>query len=148
MQLKRFLAVALLSMTIGVSGCAASNRVNEKQDDFIYQESVSPNEKYAKNQEDVVRYDIEIYKENEETISIQAKSNSEFFEPLSYEYYVNAPLNQEDISVEWTTLSGDPQETKENQLCVAKIKVNGNPDQIKINFANRAIELIEDALAH
>lgn len=29
MQLKRFLAVALLSMTIGVSGCAASNRVNE-----------------------------------------------------------------------------------------------------------------------
>ena len=50
--------------------------------------------------------------------------------------------------MEWTTLSGDPQETKENQLCVAKIKVNGNPDQIKINFANRAIELIEDALAH
>lgn len=148
MRLKRFLAVALLSMSIGVSGCAASDGVNEKQEDLIYQESISPNEKYVEDQEDVVRYDIEIYKENEETIRIQAKSNSEFFEPLSYEYYVNAPLNQENISVEWTTLGGDTQETQENQLCVAKIKVDGNPDQIKINFANRGIELIEDALAH
>lgn len=148
MRFKRCLAVALLSMSIGVSGCVASDRVNEKQNDLIYQESISPNEKYVEDQEDVVRYDIEIYKENEESISIQAKSNSEFFEPLNYEYYVNAPFNHEDISVEWTTLSGDTQETKENQLCVAKIKVDGNPDQIKINFANRGIELIKDALAH
>lgn len=148
MRLKSWLAVTLLSMSIGVSGCTASDRANEKADHLIFQESISPNENYVEDQEDVVRYTIEIYRENEETISVQAKSNSAFFEPISYEYYVNVPLDQEDITVEWTTLGGDTQETKENQLCVAKIKMDGNPEQIKINFAKRGIELIEDALAH
>lgn len=42
---------------------------------------------------------------------------------------------------------GSIEDTKENQLCVAKIMIDGNEGVIKINFFNKGIELIEDALA-
>lgn len=148
MKLKRLAAMFLILISMGVSGCASKDQKNETKDDLIYQESISPNEKYVENQEDIVRYNIEIYQENDATISIHAKSNSAFFEPLSYEYYVSAPVDQDDITIEWTTLLGDTQETKDNQLCVAKIKIEGNNEEIKINFLDRGIELIEDALEH
>lgn len=103
--------------------------------------------KYVDNKEDVVRYIVEVYQENDETISIIAKSNSKFFEPLDYEFYINKSFSKDDITVEWTTLMGSTEATKENQLCVAMVKVKGNEEAIKINFFNKGIELIEDALA-
>lgn len=146
MKLKRLVAVFLLLISMSVSGCASKDIV-DKNNNLIYQESISPNEKYVDNKEDVVRYIVEVYQENDETISIIAKSNSKFFESLDYEFYVNKSFSKDDITVEWTTLMGSTEATKENQLCVAMVKVKGNEEAIKINFFNRGIELIEDALA-
>lgn len=146
MKLKRLVAVFLLLISMSVSGCASKDIV-DKNNNLIYQESISPNEKYVDNKEAVVRYIVEVYQENDETISIIAKSNSKFFESLDYEFYVNKSFSKDDITVEWTTLMGSTEATKENQLCVAMVKVKGNEEAIKINFFNRGIELIEDALA-
>ena len=146
MKLKRLVAVFLLLISMSVSGCASKDIV-DKNNNLIYQESISPNEKYVDNKEDVVRYIVEVYQENDETISIIAKSNSKFFESLDYEFYVNKSFSKDDITVEWTTLMGSTEATKENQLCVAMVKVKGNEEAIKINFFNKGIELIEDALA-
>lgn len=141
MKLKRLVAVFLLLISMSVSGCASKDIV-DKNNNLIYQESISPNEKYVDNKEDVVRYIVEVYQENDETISIIAK-----FEPLDYEFYINKSFSKDDITVEWTTLMGSTEATKENQLCVAMVKVKGNEEAIKINFFNKGIELIEDALA-
>ena len=146
MKLKRLVAVFLLLISMSVSGCASKDIV-DKNNNLIYQESISPNEKYVDNKEDVVRYIVEVYQENDETISIIAKSNSKFFEPLDYEFYINKSFSKDDITVEWTTLMGSTEATKENQLCVAMVKVKGDEEAIKINFFNKGIELIEDALA-
>ena len=146
MKLKRLVAVFLLLISMSVSGCASKDIV-DKNNNLIYQESISPNEKYVDNKEDVVRYIVEVYQENDETISIIAKSNSKFFEPLDYEFYINKSFSKDDITVEWTPLMGSTEATKENQLCVAMVKVKGNEEAIKINFFNKGIELIEDALA-
>lgn len=125
MKLKRLVAVFLLLISMSVSGCASKDIV-DKNNNLIYQESISPNEKYVDNKEDVVRYIVEVYQENDETISIIAKSNSKFFEPLDYEFYINKSFSKDDITVEWTTLMGSTEATKENQLCVAMVKVKGN----------------------
>lgn len=146
MKLKRLVAVFFLLISMSVSGCASKDIV-DKNNNLIYQESISPNEQYVDNQEDVVHYTVEVYQENDDTLSIHAKSNSKLFEPLDYEFYIDKSFSKDDITVEWTTLMGSAEATKENQLCIAMVKVKGTNEAIKINFINRGIELIEDALA-
>lgn len=146
MKLRRLVVLFFLLISMSISGCASKDIV-DKNNNLIYQESISPNEKYVDNKEDVVHYTVEVYQENDDTLSIHAKSNSKLFEPLDYEFYIDKSFSKDDITVEWTTLMGSTEVTKENQLCVAMVKVKGTNEAIKINFINRGIELIEDALA-
>lgn len=146
MKLRRLVVLFFLLISMSISGCASKDIV-DKNNNLIYQESISPNEKYVDNKEDEVHYTVEVYQENDDTLSIHAKSNSKLFEPLDYEFYIDKSFSKDDITVEWTTLMGSAEATKENQLCVAMVKVKGTNEAIKINFINRGIELIEDALA-
>lgn len=146
MKLRRLVVLFFLLISMSISGCASKDIV-DKNNNLIYQESISPNEQYVDNKADVVHYTVEVYQENDDTLSIHAKSNSKLFEPLDYEFYIDKSFSKDDITVEWTTLMGSAEATKENQLCVAMVKVKGTNEAIKINFINRGIELIEDALA-
>ena len=146
MKLKRLVAVFFLLISMSISGCASKDIV-DKNNNLIHQESISPNEKYVDNKEEVIHYTVEVYQENDDTLSIHAKSNSKLFEPLDYEFYIDKSFSKDDITVEWTTLMGSAEATKENQLCIAMVKVKGTNEAIKINFINRGIELIVDALA-
>ena len=146
MKLRRLVVLFFLLISMSISGCASKDVV-DKNNNLIYQESIPPNEQYVDNLEDVVHYTVEVYQENDDTLSIHAKSNSKLFEPLDYEFYIDKSFSKDDITVEWTTLMGSAEATKENQLCVAMVKVKGTNEAIKINFINRGIELIEDALA-
>lgn len=146
MKLRRLVVLFFLLISMSISGCASKDIV-DKNNNLIYQESISPNEQYVDNKEDVVHYTVEVYQENDDTLSIHAKSNSKLFEPLDYEFYIDKSFSKDDITVEWTTLMGSTEVTKENQLCIAMVKVKGTNEAIKINFINRGIELIEDALA-
>lgn len=139
-KLRRLVVLFFLLISMSISGCASKDVV-DKNNNLIYQESISPNEQY------VVHYTVEVYQENDDTLSIHAKSNSKLFEPLDYEFYIDKSFSKDDITVEWTTLMGSTEATKENQLCIAMVKVKGTNEAIKINFINRGIELIEDALA-
>lgn len=145
-KLRRLVVLFFLLISMSISGCASKDIV-DKNNNLIYQESISPNEQYVDNKADVVHYTVEVYQENDDTLSIHAKSNSKLFEPLDYEFYIDKSFSKDDITVEWTTLMGSTEATKENQLCVAMVKVKGTNEAIKINFINRGIELIEDALA-
>ena len=145
-KLRRLVVLFFLLISMSISGCASKDVV-DKNNNLIYQESISPNEQYVDNQEDVVHYTVEVYQENDDTLSIHAKSNSKLFEPLDYEFYIDKSFSKDDITVEWTTLMESTEATKENQLCIAMVKVKGTNEAIKINFINRGIELIEDALA-
>ena len=147
MKLRRLVVLFFLLISMSISGCASKDVVNENKNNLIFQESISPNEQYVDNQEDVVHYTVEVYQENDDTLSIHAKSNSKLFEPLDYEFYIDKSFSKDDITVEWTTLMGSAEATQENQLCVAMVKVKVTNEAIKINFINRGIELIEDALA-
>lgn len=146
MKLRRLVVLFFLLISMSISGCASKDIV-DKNNNLIYQESISPNEQYVDNKADVVHYTVEVYQENDDTLSIHAKSNSKLFEPLDYEFYIDKSFSKDNITVEWTTLMGSAEATKENQLCVAMVKVKGTNEAIKINFINRGIELIEDALA-
>lgn len=146
-KLRRLVVLFFLLISMSISGCASKDVVNENKNNLIFQESISPNEQYVDNQEDVVHYTVEVYQENDDTLSIHAKSNSKLFEPLDYEFYIDKSFSKDDITVEWTTLMGSAEATKENQLCIAMVKVKGTNEAIKINFINRGIELIKDALA-
>lgn len=145
-KLRRLVVLFFLLISMSISGCASKDIV-DKNNNLIYQESISPNEQYVDNQEDVVHYTVEVYQENDDTLSIHVKSNSKLFEPLDYEFYIDKSFSKDGITVEWTTLMGSTEATKESQLCVAMVKVKGTNEAIKINFINRGIELIEDALA-
>lgn len=145
-KLRRLVVLFFLLISMSISGCASKDIV-DKNNNLIYQESISPNEQYVDNKADVVHYTVEVYQENDDTLSIHAKSNSKLFEPLDYEFYIDKSFSKDDITVEWTTLMGSAEATKKNQLCVAMVKVKGTNEAIKINFINRGIELIEDALA-
>lgn len=146
MKLRRLVVLFFLLISMSISGCASKDIV-DKNNNLIYQESISPNEQYVDNKADVVHYTVEVYQENDDTLSIHAKSNSKLFEPLDYEFYIDKSFSKDDITVEWTTFMGSAEATKENQLCIAMVKVKGTNEAIKINFINRGIELIEDALA-
>ena len=89
MKLRRLVVLFFLLISMSISGCASKDVVNENKNNLIFQESISPNEQYVDNQEDVVHYTVEVYQENDDTLSIHAKSNSKLFEPLDYEFYID-----------------------------------------------------------
>lgn len=121
-KLRRLVVLFFLLISMSISGCASKDVVNENKNNLIFQESISPNEQYVDNQEDVVHYTVEVYQENDDTLSIHAKSNSKLFEPLDYEFYIDKSFSKDDITVEWTTLMGSAEATKENQLLMLAYK--------------------------
>ena len=146
-KLRRLVVLFFLLISMSISGCASKDVVNENKNNLIFQESISPNEQYVDNQEDVVHYTVEVYQENDDTLSIHAKSNSKLFEPLDYEFYIDKSFSKDDITVEWTTLMGSAEATKENQLCIAMVKVKGTNEAIRLISLIEVIELYRRCLS-
>ena len=72
-----------------------------------------------------------------------------FFEPLQYEWDYDREITEADIAVQWTTLMGNPEPTKEDQLAIAVVSVLEEGEAVgkwKIRFANQGIEWIEEGL--
>ena len=116
---------------------------------LIYEETVSPNKEYVESEEDVVNYSIEVYQDKDYKVLVNAKSNSEFFEPLQYELEYDQEITESDIAIEWTTLMGNPKATEHDQIAIAYVSISENGQvfsERKINFGNKAIEIIIDTL--
>lgn len=139
-------------LVLGLAGCSS-----KKTDDFIstddmkliYEETTSPNKEYAEKQEDIINYTVKIYQDKDNSILVDSKSNSEFFKSLQYKIEYDTSIKKSDIDIEWTTLMGNPNPTKEDQICIAYVSISKNGellDKRKISFINGAIEIIEDAI--
>lgn len=116
---------------------------------IITADAISPNEAYTQNEADKVLYVVSVHQKDENTILVKASSNSPFFKGLQYEVRTNAEIKKEDIKIEWTTLMGNPEASKEDQIAVAIVTIQKNQEIIskkKINFVAKAIEMMTDTL--
>lgn len=142
----------LFLFVFSLAGCSSkkdSNIIPTDDMTLIYEETISPNEEYAEKEEDIVTCTVEIYQDEDYKVLVNSKSNSDFFKPLQYEVECNTSIAQSDIDVEWTTLMGNPEPTKEDQLSIAHVSISENGtllDKRKINFVNMGIEIIEEGI--
>lgn len=113
----------------------------------VFEETVSPNEKYVSSKEDVVYYTVRVTQAAPGTATVSVESNSGFFEPVSYEVTCDGELSADDVSVEWTTLMGGTEPSEDDQIAVAVVSVQTGDgvDERKISFVTRALEMVAEA---
>lgn len=123
--------------------------VINKDSKLIYENTISPNGDYVDLEKDKVFYTIKIYQNNNNNIIVKSSSNSEFDKDIQYELEYDKEISGTDINVEWTTLMGDKNYTKENQIAIAIVTISSDDkifSQRKINFVSKAIDIIVDII--
>ena len=58
-------------------------------------------------------------------------------------------LSSDDVSVEWTTLMGNPEPSEDDQIAVAVVSVrtgDGGVDERKVSFVTGALEMVAEAI--
>lgn len=119
-----------------------------KKENLIMKETVSPNENYVDSEKDKVFYTIKVY-QNGHYIMVRSTSNSAFTKKMEYKIKYNKKITKEDIQIEWTTLMGDTNYTKENEISVAVVTLSYQGEvfsQRKISFVGKEIEVIVDVI--
>ena len=142
-KLTAVLTALCLACALVLLGCGATSAGT-----VIFEETISPNEKYVSSEADVVYYTVRVTQAAPGTATVSAESNSGFFEPVSYEVACDGELSADDVSVEWTTLMGNPEPSEDDQIAVAVVSVNtgdGGTDEHKISFVTRALEMAAEA---
>lgn len=137
------LAVLCLACTLVLLGCGATSTGT-----VVFEETVSPNEKYVSSEADVVYYTVRVTQAAPGTATVSAESNSGFFEPVSYEVACDGELSASDVSVEWTTLMGNPEPSEDDQIAVAVVSVrtgDGGTDERKVSFVTGALKMVAEA---
>lgn len=142
-RLTMILAALCLACSLVLLGCGTTS-----EGAVIFEDTVSPNEKYVSSEADVVYYTVRVTQAAPGTATVSAESNSGFFEPVSYEVACDGELSADDASVEWTTLMGSPEPSEDDQIAVAVVSVrtgDGTTDERKISFVTRALEIVAEA---
>ena len=143
------LCLFIVAFICGIAtGLSRKNNRSAIDKNMIYENTISPNEKFVENDEDRVFYTIKIYQDNN-IIRVVTSSNSSFTKDISYEIKCENKITKDDINVEWQTIMGDTNYTKENQLVVAVISISSNKEVIsirKVNFISKAIDIINEVL--
>ena len=137
------LAVLCLACSLFLLGCGTTS-----DGTVIFEETVSPNEQYVSSEADVVYYTMRVTQAAPGTATVSAESNSGFFELVSYEVACDGELSADDVSVEWTTLMGNPEPSENDQIAVAVVSVRtggGTTDERKISFVTGVLEMVAEA---
>lgn len=116
---------------------------------LIYEETVSPNEKYVLNARDVVYYTIRVYQDKNHTITVSADSNSLLFDATDYSVPFDQELLESDVHIKWMTLSGSTEETEENQWGLAEVTISQNGEvvsQKRVSFVSKGVKAITDVI--
>ncbi len=138
----------LLILCFFLFGKDSINNEEIKENNLIYEETVSPNENYVSSESEKVYYTIKVYR-NDNKIIVKSSSNTPFTEELTYEIDYEQEITKNDIRVDWTTLMGDTNFTKENQIAIAIVTLSHNGEifsQRKISFVSNAIDIIVDTV--
>lgn len=142
-RLTMILAALCLTCALVLLGCGTTS-----EGTVIFEETVSPNEKYVSSEADVVYYTVRVTQAAPDTATVSAESNSGFFEPVSYEVACDGELSADDVSVEWTTLMGGTEPSEDDQIAIAVVSVqtgDGTTDERKISFVTGALEMVAEA---
>ena len=132
-----------------IAGCSQPADDAAADGQVVFEETISPNEKYGHTGDEAVYYTIRVTQAADNTATVRTESNSGFFEPMSYQLECAAPLTQDDVTTTWTTIMGNTEDTETDQLCIAEIDIrtgDGTVDSRKVNFVSGAFEILSDAL--
>lgn len=144
-----FLAFVFLLVGCGGQNDKADNDTKtDLEANLLYENTISPNEKYVENEEDLVYYTVKVYRESGGLL-VTSHSNSAFSKDMQYEVKTDAVITEENVAVQWQTLSGETTDRQDNQfgLAVVTISTEGAAiDQRVISFVGGAVERITDAV--
>lgn len=143
-RLTTVLAALCLACSLALLGCGTTSA-----ETVIFEETVSPNEKYVSSEADAVYYTVRVTQATPDTATVSTESNSGFFEPVSYEVACDGELSADDVSVGWTTLMGGTEPSEDDQIAVAEVTVrtsDGSVDERKISFVTGALEMVAEAI--
>jgi len=107
--------VIFLSLVFVLTGCSStsteniSNLISTENAKLLYEETLAPNEAYVTSEEDLVKYYIEIYQDENFKIIVNASSNSQFIKEQQYTLDFDKQITEKDVKVSWTTLMGNPE---------------------------------------
>ena len=138
-------ALLLLTLLVGCGGQndkADNDTKTDLEANLLYENTISPNEKYVENEEDLVYYTIKVYRESGGLL-VTSHSNSAFSKDMQYEVKTDAVITEENVAVQWQTLSGETTDRQDNQFGLAVVTVI---DQRVISFVGGAVERITDAV--
>ena len=148
-MLRRFILVLFLICPLMIGGCSQGETETDllanNDESLIYEETISPNEDYVSSQDDIVYYTIRFYQDEDDKITVTADSNALLFEKMEYEVPADVRISKENIEITWTTMMGNPDASKEDQLAIAQVKISIDEevlDERKINFASNAFDII------
>lgn len=150
---KIFITILTFCLCILLNGCTHTNSADNKtsliSDNLILKDQISPNKEYVTDEKDIVYYTVKVYQNENNTITVSTSSNSAFFKPLQYTIDYDKQITEKNIDIQWTTLMGGHEPSKDNQLSIADIilESEGNTfSERKINFVNGAMEILVDAM--
>lgn len=141
----------LLGLLLGLTACDRTEEESSlvENPELVYVSEVSPNAEYIENEMDKVIFTVQVYQDEKNRITVNADSNSAFFDEVQYEIMHNAKISKADVAVTWTTLMGNSEATEEDQLAVADIAISSNGEvfsERKVNFVKGGIEIIVDVI--
>ena len=151
--MKKWMCILLVFVFLLV-GCgggtdtADNDTETDMEANLIYENTISPNEKYVENEEDLVYYTVKVYRKTGGLL-VMSHSNSAFSKDMQYEIETDADITKEDITVQWQTLSGETTDSQKNQFGLADVTVSAEGaviDRRVISFVGGAVERIADAV--
>lgn len=147
---KFFTGMLVLALLASLIGCSAetSTSADASVSNLIYENTISPNEKYIAQESDKVFYTIQVYQE-ENGVKVASSSNSAFSQAMSYQVETSEPITKENINVQWQTLKGNTEDSKGDQFAVADVTISVQGKVIserKVSFIGKALDMAADAI--
>ena len=149
--MKKWMLILLMFLLVGCGGqtdTADNDTETALETNLLYENTISPNEKYVENEEDPVYYSVKVYREDG-GLPVTSRSNSLFSKDMQYEIETDAEITEEDIAVQWKTLTGETTDSRKNQFGLAVVTVSAEGtaiDQRVISFVGGAVERITEAV--
>ncbi len=149
--MREWMLILLMFLLVGCGGetdTAVNDMEPALETNLLYESTISPNEKYVENEEDMVYYSVKVYRKSG-GILVTSHSNSVFSKDMQYEIETDAAITKEDITVQWQTLTGETTDSRKNQFGLAVVTVSAEGaviDQRLISFVGGAVERITEAV--
>lgn len=153
LKIKYKAVLSALVIMFSMAGCSSNSNSNDKIDTdeavLIHEETVSPNEKYVESEDDIIYYNIDIWQNKDNTIFVNASSNTPFFDDTQYSVDCDKQIEESDITIKWTTLMGSTESSEKDELVIGNVVISKDGKEIsdkKINFMVKGINAVVDVI--